>query len=196
MHCCRNEIQSCLSWNRKLWRVACPCTFLGPPPLSLTGTCHFYCRRTPAGREAGIRSTRLGSVSIAPRRVFRARDTRHAGLGNHVSRYPSPSVEWRASRYIKPNRLKVDGVSRSTGTDQRAIGTKPCAPLSRCVVIESIILVNRVPKVPGEKEQRDVTARRADVRAFVESLTSREKREVSPERIFTQIRHALGNLRM
>lgn len=42
------------------------CTFLRPPPLGLTGTCHFYCRRTPAGRE----SARLGSGS-APLSQYR-----------------------------------------------------------------------------------------------------------------------------
>lgn len=46
-------------------------TFLKPPPLGLTGICHFYCRPSPAGREARI----LDSVGTAPRCVFRMRDT-------------------------------------------------------------------------------------------------------------------------
>lgn len=73
------EIQSHLIWKRcKSWRIAGPCTFLRPPPLGLTGTCHFYCRLQ---RDEKSGSARLGSVSIAPRRVFRAW-YEHAGLGN------------------------------------------------------------------------------------------------------------------
>ncbi|KYN00479.1 hypothetical protein ALC62_08783 [Cyphomyrmex costatus] len=40
-----------LSKPKTLWHIVYSCTFLKPPPLGLTGTCHFYYRRTPVGRS-------------------------------------------------------------------------------------------------------------------------------------------------
>lgn len=131
INCFRGEIQNHLSWKRcKSWRVADP-EYV--PEASTTWSDRhlpLLLPSTPAGREAGIRATRLGSVSIAPRRVFRARDTSTPD-SEIVSRYPSSSVEWRASRCVNPDRPKVSGVSRSAGTDERTAGTRPSA-LSVC----------------------------------------------------------------
>lgn len=154
--------------NSKSWRVAYPVRswslhHLVWPALATSTAVELQ-------RDEKPRSARLGAAqSVSHRDAFSARATR--ARRTRKSRYPSPSVEWRASRYVNSNRSKVDGVSRSAGT--RTAGTRivrSALSLSRCVVFnrQSWLIASRECR---ERKSRDVAARRADVRAFVEPLT-------------------------
>jgi len=99
---CQSEVQS---WKRHVVACSISAYVPEPPPLGLTGTCHF-CRQTPEKRdEKPGSSARLSQYRTAAR--FPRAWYEHAWFGNHVSRYPSPSVEWRASRYANPEAVSV-----------------------------------------------------------------------------------------
>ncbi|EGI65045.1 hypothetical protein G5I_06506 [Acromyrmex echinatior] len=149
-----------LSKPKTLWHVVQPCTFLKSPPLGLTGTCHFYCRRTPAGRETGILgSAWIGSVSIAPRRVFRAHDTStsYPGITFRIIRHLLSSEGLLVTQIPIDRRSTVSVVQLKPSERKRVLHS-----LGVSFIINNPI-VNRVPKVP--RENGDVT-KRTNVRVF------------------------------